>query len=48
MKNAKKIIYILLFSCLFQACSSAKLTPEEQQEYREGRAQLQNARMARF
>lgn len=40
----KKFVFVLLFTTLLQACSCAKLTPEEKEEIRERRLRLLEVR----
>lgn len=40
----KKFVFALLVLAVLQACSSAKLTPEEQEEIRERRLRLLEVR----
>ena len=40
----KKFVFALLVLTILQACSSAKLTPEEQEEIRERRLRLLEVR----
>jgi len=43
----KKTISLILLACILHGCSTAKLTPEEQQEIRERRERLLDARWSR-